>query len=549
MKLIAKNQLVEQNNYKINPERLSFWVFVIAILFSTPNFIQYNLTNSGWLYFLLLIVGLTLIILTRHSIILPAKKNQFYIVAGISCLIFSSIINNAHFTEERWIQRYIFLLATFVFIQLHQKNDFLIQIIKYPLTAFLLAISAHSIFSYVFICAQPIDPICFSSSFWNINMLSQALVLSMPFLLLFRQQCSRFKSSSLLYDITLLLVSMNVILSGCRSSILALVIFFTLQIILPFIISRTRSIVILFASVVTAFVLISYTSKQNTSNPVGEGKLGTANYRLEIWKKSLDMSFDSPLGIGVNNFEFGFLPYKRDSNLPVIDSEIDKYPHNEFLRILAEEGWAIFLIFCSGFIVFLIQTASSGLKGNISFLQRFILIALPEFIFQFPTGMYFPMLLFSIALAIQLSSKPILIKFTLPIKLGLIVMSIFLTALFLLRTTNLVPAKYSTTYCSIFNDNWTACSDYFETHFYQSSYDLAGSAIKPILKRQPFNSHILNQSYRLTIDPTKRQELACNYYWLFNNNASIAFSDVEKCAPEISTDQLKINISTYAEQL
>ncbi|MBX7231741.1 MAG: O-antigen ligase family protein [Bdellovibrionales bacterium] len=179
-------------------------------------------------------------------------------------------------------------------------------------------------------------------------MLAQALTLSLPVLILFLKY-SKNKIDLVFNYAFIVLCTLVTLLTACRSAILSIIIFYSIEFIFPQIVSRKKLLLTGLSSLILFFSLNSF--KKNLSNSVGDDKKGSASYRLEVWKKSVEMATENPLGIGVNKFEFGFLPYKMNSNFENMKTEVDKSPHNEFARILSEEGWVLILIFSCSVII------------------------------------------------------------------------------------------------------------------------------------------------------------------------------------------------------
>ena len=75
------------------------------------------------------------------------------------------------------------------------------------------------------------------------------------------------------------------------------------------------------------------------------------NTRLEIWRDSLVMVRDHPLGIGLQNYESVFQSYNRST----ASEKTVVHAHNDYLQLLIESGWIGFLALATGFCVFMTQ--------------------------------------------------------------------------------------------------------------------------------------------------------------------------------------------------
>jgi O-antigen ligase len=78
------------------------------------------------------------------------------------------------------------------------------------------------------------------------------------------------------------------------------------------------------------------------------------NSRIDIWRDSLVIVKDHPLGIGLGNFKDVFPVYNASN----ISDTRYLYAHNDYLHLLIEAGIPGFLALVSGFLFFL---ALSGL--------------------------------------------------------------------------------------------------------------------------------------------------------------------------------------------
>ncbi len=68
-------------------------------------------------------------------------------------------------------------------------------------------------------------------------------------------------------------------------------------------------------------------------------KLHSVDLRLAVWADTVRLIRDRPLGVGAGNFEHGFLPYALTGRSRPDESLVFRSPHNDALRLLAEEGW------------------------------------------------------------------------------------------------------------------------------------------------------------------------------------------------------------------
>jgi O-antigen ligase len=78
-------------------------------------------------------------------------------------------------------------------------------------------------------------------------------------------------------------------------------------------------------------------------------QLGEGDSRLDIWRDSLAILKDHPLGIGLGNFKDVYPVY----NVSRISDTRFLYAHNDYLQLLVEAGIPGFIALVSGFFIFL----------------------------------------------------------------------------------------------------------------------------------------------------------------------------------------------------
>ncbi len=174
-----------------------------------------------------------------------------------------------------------------------------------------------------------------SATFGNVNMAAQFVGLALTVLLssVPAAEGSRRPRLALALRAALLGAGLvNLYLLGTRSVLLALagVVVFLLLIGRPSTLLRTAAAAVLLVALVR-FV---------PSAPFEAGALKRESVRLRLaaWSDTLDLIRDHPLGVGAGNFEQAFIPYALGGRTRPSESLIFRSPHNEYLRVLAEEG-------------------------------------------------------------------------------------------------------------------------------------------------------------------------------------------------------------------
>jgi O-antigen ligase len=75
--------------------------------------------------------------------------------------------------------------------------------------------------------------------------------------------------------------------------------------------------------------------------------------RPQIWKDSLRIVKDHPLGIGLGNFARVYSIYQRS----LITDKTVEHAHNDYLQLLAETGWIAFVALLAAFLTFMLKSA------------------------------------------------------------------------------------------------------------------------------------------------------------------------------------------------
>jgi len=163
------------------------------------------------------------------------------------------------------------------------------------------------------------------------------------------------------------------------------------------------------ASVVAGVVLQVAPQGSGPFSPsVETSKQMSARLRLAVWGDTIDFIRDHPLGVGAGNFEHAFIPYALRGRSRPGETLVYRSPHNDFLRLLAEEGLlgGILLLTLLGLLVLEVnrsqatgwwRSEAGALLGSAG---AFFVV---EAFFQFPFEMAAPALLGAILLGLALA--------------------------------------------------------------------------------------------------------------------------------------------------
>jgi O-antigen ligase len=168
--------------------------------------------------------------------------------------------------------------------------------------------------------------------------------------------------------------------------------------------------IVTMASVVAWIVLQVAPEGPGPFSPsIEASKQMSARLRLAVWGDTIDLIRDHPLGVGAGNFEHAFIPYALRGRSRPGEMLVYRSPHNDYLRLLAEEGLpgGILLLTLVGLLALQVRqrqaigwwrSEAGALLGSAA---AFFFV---EAFFQFPFEMAFPALLAAILFGLALAS-------------------------------------------------------------------------------------------------------------------------------------------------
>jgi O-antigen ligase len=245
-----------------------------------------------------------------------------------------------------------------------------------------------------------------SATFGNVNMAAQFVGLAMVVLLsglprfakaIHRHLADALGGASLAY----------VFLAGTRSVGVALAVALAVLAL----VRRLRvGTLVRMGAVAAALVLVLVRVDSGPLGPAAQAsKRMSARLRLAVWSDTLDLVHDHPLGVGAGNFEAAFIPYALSGRSRPGARLVFRSPHNDYLRLLAEEGigGAIVLL---ALLLFLLRDLHrrpaigswrSDAGALLASCGAFLSV---EAVFQFPFEMAFPSLLAAILLGLAFAA-------------------------------------------------------------------------------------------------------------------------------------------------
>jgi O-antigen ligase len=163
------------------------------------------------------------------------------------------------------------------------------------------------------------------------------------------------------------------------------------------------------AAAVAILLLLHYEPLLHLLSPeVMAQKALSTEMRLAVWRSTLGLIRDHPLGVGSGNFGDAFIPYQLGLEMIPGETIIFRAPHNEYLRTLAEEGLpgaavAAVLLFSLLRKLHLGPRTARWRSGPGALLGAGIVFFAAEAFFQFPLGTAFGCLMAAVLLGLALA--------------------------------------------------------------------------------------------------------------------------------------------------
>jgi O-antigen ligase len=231
-----------------------------------------------------------------------------------------------------------------------------------------------------------------SAFFGNVNIAAQFLGLSTPCLFWVRTRSGR-RPERVALEALLAITVASIIVLGSRSVALG-----TGAVLLLWMLFRAAPVALVTRVVVGAAVLAGILTRPSTAGNVSifssetvANKAAATSIRLGLWRGTLQMIRDHPLGAGAGNFPDRFVPYQLVGLVPD-ERLLYRWPHNEWLRAAAEDGLP-FAGLAALSLVVLGRAAIRGLQlrprppEDRAFLASTTAALGVESIFQFPFAM------------------------------------------------------------------------------------------------------------------------------------------------------------------
>ena len=232
---------------------------------------------------------------------------------------------------------------------------------------------------------------------------------------------------------------------------------------------------------------------------IGDDRTESASIRLDLWRNTVQMIRDNPFGVGFRNFNFSFVPYRKLSPLLTSESVFVTTPHNEYLSVVAENGvLAGVVIFVLIGLILLNFYRCKKFSEEEPVVRELAIVLIVFFVvesaFQFPFEGAFPVVMFSLLVAIVFSSllpqrtfEVSRCRWTFPAAgalIGYLVVTHYLAVLAMRYPDDVEKARYA---CEERPQDWFPCYRYAQA-LIKSGRSLEAQAIlEAEIDKQPNN--------------------------------------------------------------
>ena len=253
-----------------------------------------------------------------------------------------------------------------------------------------------------------------SAFFGNVNMAAQFLGFSAVLLMAKGPAAAESRVLEGLREALLALAFTYLCFLSCRSVLLAL-----LVAVVPLAVRRQLALKAaartLGAATLAILILLRLGSAPGSPPAFLSGlgltpeKAASTSMRLDVWKATLALIRDHPLGVGSGNFGDAFIPYQLGLRAIQGGTVLFCTPHNEYLRSLAEEG-AVFTALAGALLLLLIRDLIGARETELGISDRTALLVAGgaffavEAFFQFPFGTAYGCLMAAVLLGLALAT-------------------------------------------------------------------------------------------------------------------------------------------------
>ncbi|MGE3261001.1 MAG: O-antigen ligase family protein [Bacteriovoracia bacterium] len=352
-----------------------------------------------------------------------------------------------------------------------------------------------------------------SSTFGHANMAAEFLGICLLFSsYLFARTPSTGRK--IFFGVVSFVLATYILVSGCRSVLLALL-FALLLVWRPR--SRRLRWLLPLLSIVAVLGLVKIGPERFVTE-----KSANASWRAETWKSTVALISDHPNGLGVGKYEFGFVSY-RNMALFRDDKVVERSPHNEFLRFLAEDGIIASVLGALSILVLLFPffNGKRSMEKKLAF--AFCGYMLVQMFFQFPFENAVPFLFAAIFLGYMVTTQPSnFLANAYLARIGMLALGVFFVGMTYqvslskyLEANNQGDRRKISRACALLPTNWRICLEKAKLEMEAGAFQEAEVTLNELLWQYP---HHFTAAYYLGVLNFKRQNYArgCAYFSWYN---------------------------------
>lgn len=381
---------------------MPFWGFFFLLLCLMP-FIKWPIFLADyWFSKWVVVYASTIIFAVSCSLNKPAislPRMTYSVVIGLGLLviliIFNHLYNSVPFLSPAFWDRLCFVLLSISFFNIFKEDPFAIRKVLSAIfiaNALFLIVCIPSFFEY-FIQSSGNKELL-HQNFGNINMSAEFVGISLILLVSGR---SYFPRCGGLIDGLMCLSIIYCYYASSRSIVIGII--FSLAILIFLKINSLKHIlkIILISGLLIVFIDIMQNCflEVHSSASVNYIKSTSTLCRWQIIKATCLMIFDHPFGVGPGNYLFSFITYMQYT-LPLLnENNLAQSPHNEYLRIIAEDGipFTIILLFTLCIYFHAKKDIFKSVIANHPTIIGFFCFLAVQAAFQFPLINGFPFLM------------------------------------------------------------------------------------------------------------------------------------------------------------
>jgi len=527
-------------------------------LFFSEFFISYYI-HAKWIFFYY--VTVVLMISLKGKVCFPQlKRTEYFLLIFLVLSILIHILAYGYMDNEpALLKASLFIVNVIIFynfLLVHKLRTLTILIPPILLSSFIVAMTAYvqiiglSLEGYLPKGGTPI-----SSFFGHQNPTSQYISIGMLFGLFYLSKLVGFQR--ILVSLLIGMLFATILYLRSRAVLLGVFLSFCYMIFFYRKIPRKNLLIITLSASFFLWIPLMFTE---TSEPIANIlKRGTgSNFRLEIWRDSIDLIRSHPLGVGDGHFRFAHIPSSLKYGGQVLYKEtiLWNHNHNEFLQMLAENG-ILYFIALWGFILAVYLACLKNFKklhqGQKWQLHLFHAVgitigthAMFSWPFLVPTSFFILAML--LAILLNLIKKPRVFLFYKPLYRR-IFFSVFVLwilsiagrrtyAEYILKNRSSSVQNVQLA-CNLYPRRWENCLRTAHYSIQQHEFDKGQKYLKKLLHISPFHTPAIKM--QAFLEAKKKHRFGeCLHLWIFDliyQQRSSVHSIVRKqCPPALLED-------------